>query len=63
MRPPENENKKEVISHAKVILQKVQCFLSNNDIKQGISLETALQNVNVNLNEYTEAVIHKYTET
>ena len=37
-------------------MQKVQRFISNNDITQGISLETILQNINVNLNEYTEAL-------
>ena len=56
MRPPQDENKKEIISDAKFILQKVQSFISNNDITQATSLETVLQNVNVNLNEYTEAL-------
>ena len=37
-------------------MQKVQSFISNNDITQTTSLETVLQNVNVNLNEYTEAL-------
>ena len=37
-------------------MQKVQSFISNNDITQATSLETVLQNVNVNLNEYTEAL-------
>ena len=38
-------------------------FIINNDITQGISLETILQNINMNLNEYTEAlkVSHKGT--
>ena len=63
MRPPSNENKEEVITNSKDILQKVQRFISNNDITQGMSLETILQNINVNLNEYTEAlkVSHKGT--
>ena len=56
MRPPEDENKKEIISNPKAILQNVQCFPSNNDITQGILLETVLQNANVNLNEYTKAL-------
>ena len=56
MRPPQDENKKEIISDAKFILQKVQSFISNNDITQATSLETVLQNVNVNLNEYKEAL-------
>ena len=56
MRPPQDENKKEIISNAKCILQKVQYFISNNDITEATSLETVLQNVNVNLNEYTEAL-------
>ena len=56
MRPPQDENKKEIISNAKCILQKVQSFISNNDITEATSLETVLKNVNVNLNEYTEAL-------
>ena len=56
MRPPQDENKKEIISNAKCILQKVQSFISNGDITQARSLETVLQNVNVNLNEYMEAL-------
>ena len=45
-------------------MQKVQRFISNNDITQGISLETILQNINVNLNECSEAlkVSHKGTD-
>ena len=63
MRPPSNENKEEVITDSKDILQMVQRFISNNHITQGMSLETILQNINVNLNEYTEAlkVSHKGT--
>ena len=45
MRSPPDGNKKELISKAKATLQKVQSFLT-----QGMSLETVLQNVNVNLN-------------
>ena len=56
MRPPQDENMKEMISDAKFILQKVQSFISNNDITQATSLETVLQNVNLNLNEYMEAL-------
>ena len=37
-------------------MQKVQSFISNNDITEATSLETVLKNVNVNLNEYTEAL-------
>ena len=40
MRPPQDENKKEIISNAKFMLQKVQSFISNNDITQAKSLET-----------------------
>ena len=37
-------------------MQKVQSFISNNDITEATSLETVLKNVNVNLNEYMEAL-------
>ena len=56
MRCPENENKKEIIANAKCILQKVQLFISNNDITETTSLESVLDIINVNLNEYTEAL-------
>ena len=56
MRPPQDENKNEIISNAKCILQKLQSFISNNDITEATSLETVLKNVNVNLNEYMEAL-------
>ena len=56
-RPPNGENKDEIISQAKDILKRVQYFLSRRDIEiENMSMEQMLQDIGIELDVYMNAI-------